>query len=91
MSTLIDLARKSKNYERTLFEVKNEIKRMDSLLETLLLITRVEEKVELDKEKIDVVPSLRIVLNQLKEEFADKKVHVKESLPNSLVIAVHQQ
>lgn len=91
MSTLIDLARKSKNYERTLFEVKNEIKRMDSLLETLLLITRVEEKVELDKEKIDVVPSLRIVLNQLKEEFADKKVDVKEELPKSLELAVHQQ
>jgi signal transduction histidine kinase len=91
MSTLIDLARKSKNYERTLFEVKNEIKRMDSLLETLLLITRVEEKVELDKEKIDVIPSLKIVLNQLKEEFADKKVHVKEELPKSLELAVHQQ
>jgi hypothetical protein len=42
---LIDVARKSKDYEGDLIEVKSEIKRMDALLETLLLITRLEETV----------------------------------------------
>ena len=91
ISTLIDVARKSKDYEWTLMEVKWEIKRMDSLLETLLLITRVEEKMMLEKERLDLIPSLRTTLMQLKEEFKDKNITVEIEFLEKLEMNVHEQ
>jgi signal transduction histidine kinase len=64
---------------------------MDSLLETLLLITKVEEKVELKKEKINIVPGLKLVIKQLRNEFEGKNIDVEETIPESLELLVHQQ
>ena len=91
ISTLVDFARKSKDYEGTLMEVKGEIKRMDWLLETLLLITRIEEKISLEKENTDIVPSLKNTILQLEEEFKEKKVNVEKSIPQHLEKCVHKQ
>lgn len=91
VSTLIDLARKSKDYEWTLQEVKWEIKRMDWLLEALLLITKVEERVELPKEKIDLIPSLKSTITELKKEFELKEIEVKLDIPEKIEINVNQQ
>lgn len=91
ISTLIDVARKSKDYEGALIEVKSEIKRMDALLETLLLITRLEETVWLEKEVMDLVPSIKNTIKQLEDEYKEKDIHVSEELPNSLMLSVHNQ
>jgi signal transduction histidine kinase len=85
------LARKSKNYEETLQEVKSEIKRMDGLLDSLLLITRIEETVKLEKENINIVHSLQSTLKQLSSEFEDKDIMIKQNIPNELEIEVHKQ
>lgn len=91
ISTLIDLARKSKNYEETLQEVKSEIKRMDGLLDSLLLITRIEETVKLEKENINIVQSLQSTLKQLSSEFEEKDISIKQNIPDKLKIEVHKQ
>ena len=91
ISTLIDLARKSKKYEETLQEVKWEIKRMDGLLDSLLLITRIEGTVSLDKHDEDIVKSLKMVLKQLATEFDDKHIKMDQNIPESLVQKVHKQ
>jgi signal transduction histidine kinase len=88
---LVDLARKSKNYDESLKEVKEEIKRMDELLDALLLITRIEESVSLDKEENDIVKSLNSTLRQLVMEFDDKKIIVHQDIPSKLVKKVHKQ
>ncbi|MBQ9553567.1 hypothetical protein IJU97_01000 [bacterium] len=64
---------------------------MDSLLETLLLITRVEEKMMLEKERLDLIPSLRTTLMQLKEEFKDKNITVEIEFLEKLEMNVHEQ
>jgi hypothetical protein len=38
---------------------------MDSLLDTLLLITKLEEKVQLEKENIDIIPKLNSLIDQI--------------------------
>jgi signal transduction histidine kinase len=88
---LVDLARKSKNYDESLKEVKEEIKRMDELLDALLLITRIEESVSLDKEENDIVKSLNSTLRQLAMEFDDKKIVLHQDVPSKLVKKVHKQ
>jgi hypothetical protein len=45
----------------------------------------------LDKEKINIVPSLQITLKQLISEFEEKNINVELIIPNELVMAVHQQ
>ena len=91
ISTLIDLARKSKNYEETLKDVKSEIKRMDDLLDSLLLITRIEETVKLEKENMNIVQSLQSTLKQLASEFEDKGITINQNIPDSLEKKVHKQ
>ena len=91
ISTLIDLARKSKKYEETMQEVKWEIKRMDGLLDSLLLITRIEGTMSLDKQDEDVVKSLKTVLKQLATEFDDKNIKVDQNIPENLVQKIHKQ
>ena len=91
ISTLVDLARKSKNYDESLKEVKEEIKRMDELLDSLLLITRIEETVKLDKEKYDIVKSLNTTLKQLTLEFEGKDIVLNQDIPEVLFKEVHKQ
>ena len=91
MSTLVDFARKSKNYDSSLIEIKWEIKRMDSLLDTLLLITKLEEKVQLEKENIDIIPKLNSLIDQIQWEYSDKNVKLKVSLPSYFEKEVHVQ
>jgi len=91
MSTLIDFARKSKDYDSSIIEIKWEIKRMDSLLDTLLLITKLEEKVQLEKENIDIIPKLNSLIDQIQWEYSDKNVKLKVSLPSHLEKEVHVQ
>jgi signal transduction histidine kinase len=88
---LVDLARKSKNYDESLKEVKEEIKRMDELLDSLLLITRIEETVKLDKEKYDIVKSLNTTLKQLTLEFEGKDIVLNQDIPEVLFKEVHKQ
>ncbi|MBR6908349.1 hypothetical protein IKN40_07925 [bacterium] len=64
---------------------------MDGLLDSLLLITRIEGTVSLDKHDEDIVKSLKMVLKQLATEFDDKHIKMDQNIPESLVQKVHKQ
>jgi signal transduction histidine kinase len=64
---------------------------MDGLLDSLLLITRIEGTMSLDKQDEDVVKSLRTVLKQLATEFDDKNIKVDQNIPENLVQKIHKQ
>ena len=53
---------------------------MDGLLDSLLLITRIEGTMSLDKQDEDVVKSLKTVLKQLATEFDDKNIDRRSCL-----------
>nr|MBR6099997.1 hypothetical protein [bacterium] len=64
---------------------------MDGLLDSLLLITRIEGTMSLDKQDEDVVKSLKTVLKQLATEFDDKNIKVDQNIPENLVQKIHKQ
>ncbi len=91
ITSLLSLARKSKDYETTLEQIKIEIKRMDSLLETLLLITQIEEKTELSKEKTELTASIKSLVEQFQLQYQEKNLTLDLVLPEQLTIAVNPQ
>ena len=91
MSSLLSLARKSKDYENTLDQVKIEIKRMDNLLDTLLLITQLEEKTQLSKEKTELTRTIRSLTEQFQLQYQEKKLTLELDLPESLEKEINPQ
>ena len=91
MSSLLSLARKSKDYENTLEQIKIEIKRMDSLLDTLLLITQLEEKTQLSKEKAELTRTIRSLTEQFQLQYQEKKLTLELDLPESLEKEINSQ
>lgn len=91
ISSLISLARKSKEYEPALLDIKQEIKKMDTLLETLLLITQLEEKVQLSKEKLELTKDIRTLGEQLSSQYAEKNIKLTLNIPESLEMSVNEQ
>ncbi len=91
MSSLLSLARKSKDYENTLEQIKIEIKRMDSLLDTLLLITQLEEKTQLSKEKTELTRTIRSLTEQFQLQYQEKKLTLELDLPESLEKEINPQ
>ena len=57
--------------------IEKEVERLDSLIEKLLSVSRLQNSFELDTEKLDVVPILSGVINDAGFEFADKNVSVE--------------
>ena len=78
--TLSDLARKTKDYEIIIKKIKAEAKSMDQLLETLLLITQIEDKTELPKQELNLSQSLK-----------EKNLNFISDFPPSLIKKVHPQ
>ncbi len=91
ITSLLSLARKSKDYETTLEQIKIEIKRMDSLLETLLLITQIEEKTELSKEKTELTASIKSLVEQFQLQYQEKNLTLVLDLPEHLDKEVNSQ
>lgn len=91
ISSLVSLARKSKEYETALENIKMEVKRLDNLLETLLLITQVEEQMQIPKEKLELTQQLRSLIDQLQLQYQEKNLTLDLVLPEQLTIAVNPQ
>jgi len=80
-----------KTPEETLSKIKAEAKQMDALLEILLLITQLEEKIQLPKEKIDISESLESLLYQYQLTHQQKNLRITTQIPHSLHKEVNPQ
>ena len=89
--TLSDLARKTKDYEIIIKKIKAEAKSMDQLLETLLLITQIEDKIELPKQELNLSQSLKGLLEQYQLTYQEKNLNFISDFPPSLTKNVHPQ
>ncbi len=89
--TLSDLARKTKDYEIIIKKIKAEAKSMDQLLETLLLITQIEDKTELPKQELNLSQSLKGLLEQYQLTYQEKNLNFISDFPPSLIKKVHPQ
>ena len=89
--TLSDLARKTKDYEEIIKKIKEEAKSMDQLLETLLLITQIEDKTELPKQELNLSQSLTGLLEQYQLTYQEKNLNFISDFPPALTKNVHPQ
>jgi signal transduction histidine kinase len=76
ISTEIDIAVKKKDYEEGLLNIKEHVKRLSELLETLSLITRLESGTVCTKEKIALSPLLQEVVASLEKKYPEKPIEV---------------
>lgn len=91
ISSTISITRKSKDYEAGLAQIKTEIQRVDKLLETLLLITQLEEKIELKKEKTDLTPTIHTLIQQFQTQYQAKNLTLEREIPDQLEQTVNPE
>ena len=74
ISSEIDYSLKSQNYKEGLDNLKNDIKRMDSLLENLILITKIDADTKLKTKKVAIDKLIVHIMNHLSKQYKDKKI-----------------
>lgn len=70
MSTEIDYASKTGNYEAGLINLKQQLKSMNTLLETLVTISKLEALENLKKEQIDISVPTETVVNDIQKIYS---------------------
>lgn len=79
---LVDLSSKTKSIETTWPKIKKTLTEMADLLETLLLITKWEFN-EIQKEKLDIVPLLHNIWEQIQSQYQSKEITYTKELPDT--------
>ncbi|HBB03597.1 TPA: hypothetical protein DCZ39_01665 [Patescibacteria group bacterium] len=84
MSTEIDYANKTKNYEEGLTNLKQQLKGMNALLETLVTITRLETLENLTKEKTDMSKLTETIVSDIQKAHQQKNItltmHIQKNI-----------
>lgn len=89
MNTEIDYAMKTKNYEQWLHNVKTQLKDMNSLLETLVTISRLEALENLKKESTDISELTQAVINDVEKIYINKNITLTTHIQKDIHKKVH--
>ncbi len=82
---LVDLITKTKNIEVSWPKIKKTLTEMSNLLDTLLLITK-REFHDIQKEKIDIIPLINTIWEQVQEQHKEKKIIYKTEIPEQYLL-----
>jgi len=74
MSTEIDYTNKTKNYEYGLNNIKQQLKGMNQLLETLVSISKLEALETLKKEQVDISTLIQSIVNDVQKIYQQKNI-----------------
>lgn len=74
MSTEIDYTNKTKNYEYGLNNIKQQLKGMNQLLETLVGISKLEALETLKKEQVDISTLIQSIVNDVQKIYQQKNI-----------------
>lgn len=91
MSTEIDYANKTKNYEEWLTNIKQQLKSMNALLETLVTISKLEALATLKKEKLDIGILIETTSNEVQRIYHDKKITLKTNIAIHIEHYIHKE
>jgi signal transduction histidine kinase len=83
----IDIALKKEHHTDNLFNIKQYLKRLSKLLDTLSLITRLESEKQWEPQKTTVQPLVHEVINEIKKQYPTKKITV--TIEKDLIIPAH--
>ncbi|MDR2541448.1 MAG: HAMP domain-containing histidine kinase [Candidatus Peribacteria bacterium] len=87
ISTEIDIALKKKDYEERLVNIKDHVKRLSELLDTLSLITRLESANTFEREDLSVLTSVEEVVKQVEKKYPKKQVDIE--VEKDLIVKAH--
>ncbi len=90
MSTEIDYAMKTKWYEQGLSNIKQQIKWMNTLLETLVTISKLESLRNLPTELIDLSLYTKTTIDDVQKIYAKKNITIKKHMSNDVVVQAHK-
>lgn len=88
MSTEIDYANKTKKYEEGLTNLKQQLKWMNALLETLVTISKLEALETLKTEQIDMSTSTETIVNDVQKIYQGKNItltaHIQKNVSKKI-------
>lgn len=91
MSTEIDYAMKTKGYEQGLQNIKIQLKDINSLLETLVTISRLEALETLKKEQVDITASTESIANEVQKIYQQKKITLTTHIQKNISTKAHKE
>ena len=91
MSTEIDYASKTGNYEAGLINLKQQLKSMNTLLETLVTISKLEALENLKKEQIDISVPTETVVNDIQKIYSWKNISLTTHIQKDISKKVHKE
>lgn len=90
MSTEIDYAMKTKWYEQGLDNLKQQLKGMNNLLETLVTISRLEALETLSKEQTDISEFTDMVVHDVQKIYNEKKITLTKHIQKNVSKKIHK-
>jgi len=89
MSTEIDYTNKTKNYEHGLNNIKQQLKGMNSLLETLVTISKLEALETLKKEQVDISARTETIVDDVQKIYQEKNITLATHIQKNISKKVH--
>ncbi len=91
MSTEIDYANKTKKYEEGLTNLKQQMKWMNALLETLVTISKLEALETLKTEHIDMSTTTETIVNDIQKIYQDKNITLTTHIQKHVDKKIHKE
>lgn len=91
MSTEIDYANKTRNYEEGLINLKQQLKGMNTLLETLVTISKLEALENLKKEQIDISVLTETIVNDVHKIYQQKNINLTPHIKKNISKKIHKE
>lgn len=91
MSTEIDYANKTKKYEEGLINLKQQVKWINGLLETLVTISKLEALETLKKESVDIDILTETIVSDIQKAYQQKNITLTTHLQKNISKKVHRE
>lgn len=91
MSTEIDYANKTKKYEEGLINLKQQLKGMNTLLETLVMISKLEALADIKKEMVDIGILTEKTIHDMQKNYHYKNISLTTHLRKNIIIPTHKE
>ncbi len=91
ISTEIDYIKKSKKYDNWLDNIKEQLQNINSILETLTTISKIESTQNLDFKETDISKLAQTTIDTLQKLYEHKKIEIGAKIPKNIIKSVHSQ
>lgn len=91
ISTEIDCIKKSKKYIDWLDNIKQQLHNMNSILETLTIISKIESTQNLEFKETDIAKLMQTTIDSIQKLYSDKHITIKSKITANIIKSGHPQ